>query len=145
MSLVTYEEVGRGCARFERRVAARQMPPWHIDCTVGIQSFKNDRSLTDDEVEVVIVVDRRGRAEGRPEGHPGRRSSSPTDDVWNFTGLFGGPPDLVVKSTPYTMPALAQDHWWKPEVQTGLTEDRWICGIEIRPSRSPAAASPTTR
>ena len=31
------------------------------------------------------------------------------------------------------MPALSQDHWWKPEVETGLTEDRWIRAIEIRP------------
>ena len=32
------------------------------------------------------------------------------DDVWNFADRFGGPPDLIVRSTPYTMPALAQDH-----------------------------------
>jgi len=32
------------------------------------------------------------------------------------------------------MKALSQDHWWKPEVPTGLTEDRWIRAIEIRPT-----------
>ena len=56
------------------------------------------------------------------------------DDVWNFADLFGGAPDLIIHSTPYTMPALAQDRWWKPEVPTELTEDRWIIAIEIRPS-----------
>ena len=40
----------------------------------------------------------------------------------------------MIHSKPYTMPALAQDRWWKPEVSTGLTEDRWIRAIEIRPS-----------
>jgi len=59
------------------------------------------------------------------------------DDVWNYADFFGGNPDLIVYSTPYTMPALAQDHWWRPEVPTGLTEDRWIRGIEIRPSTVP--------
>ena len=32
------------------RVITRQMPPWHIDKTVGIQKFKNDMSLTDEQV-----------------------------------------------------------------------------------------------
>jgi len=35
------------------RVSDRQMPPWQIDRTVGIQKFKNDRSLTDDQVETI--------------------------------------------------------------------------------------------
>jgi hypothetical protein len=58
--------------------------------------------------------------------------------VWQFAEQFGGPPDLVVKSTPYTMPALAQDAWWKPRSsKTGLTEPRWVRAIEIRPSTVP--------
>ena len=56
------------------------------------------------------------------------------DEQWNRADLFGGPPDLIVRSTPYTLPALAQDHWWKPVVPTGLTEDRWVRAIEMRPS-----------
>ena len=36
------------------------------------------------------------------------------------------------------MPALAQDHWWKPEVQTGLDRGSLDSGgIEIRPSTVP--------
>ena len=30
----------------KERVATRQMPPWHLDKTVGIQEFANDRSLS---------------------------------------------------------------------------------------------------
>ena len=56
------------------------------------------------------------------------------DDVHDFAERFDGAPDVVIYSTPYTMRALAQDAWWKPEVPTGLTEDRWIRAIEIRPS-----------
>ena len=47
MSLVTFEETRPWARSIKARVAARQMPPWHIDPTVGIQHFKNDRSLTD--------------------------------------------------------------------------------------------------
>src|ERR1700755_482186 len=47
MSLVTYEEARPWARSIRTRVEARQMPPWSIDKTVGIQHFKNDRSLSD--------------------------------------------------------------------------------------------------
>jgi mono/diheme cytochrome c family protein len=136
MSLVTYEEVRPWARSIRSRVAARQMPPWHIDRHVGIQKFKNDRSLSDQELETVVRWIDSGSPKGDPKDLPPPKQFA-NDDVWNYAEFFGGPPDLVIKSTPYTMPALAQDHWWKPEVPTGLTEDRWIRGIEIRPSTVP--------
>src|SRR5713226_4784984 len=48
MSLVTYQEVRPWAKAIRERVITRNMPPWHIDKTVGIQHFQNDRSLTDD-------------------------------------------------------------------------------------------------
>jgi hypothetical protein len=58
----------------------------------------------------------------------------PDAAVWNFAELFGGPPDLIVKSPLYTVPAVAVDAWYKPTVETGLTEPRWVRAIEIRPA-----------
>src|SRR5215813_7597666 len=45
MSLVTYEETRPWAKSIRYRVVTRNMPPWHIDQTVGIQHFQNDRSL----------------------------------------------------------------------------------------------------
>src|SRR6476659_5772166 len=45
MSLVTYKDARPWARSIAQRVKGRQMPPWHIDKTVGIQHFKNDRSL----------------------------------------------------------------------------------------------------
>ena len=42
-------------------------------------------------------------------------------------------PDLIVKSTPWTQKAGSNDTWWKPVVESGLTEPRWVRAIEIRP------------
>ena len=71
MSLVTYEEARPWARSIKTRVEARQMPPWNIDKTVGIQEFKNDRSLTDDQIATIVRwIDSR-RAEGRHEGHAG--------------------------------------------------------------------------
>ena len=133
MSLQTYTESRPWARSIKNRVEARQMPPWHIDKTVGIQSFQNDRSLTNAEIDTIARWVDGGAPQGSPADMPAPAVFT-DDDVWNFADRFGGPPDLVVRSTPHTMPALSQDHWWKPVVPTGLTEDRWIRAIEIRPA-----------
>src|SRR5438046_3001716 len=56
----------------------------------------------------------------------------PDESVWQLATKYG-PPDLIVKSPDYTMPAVAQDAWWRPTTPTGLTEPRWVKAIEIRP------------
>ena len=47
---------------------------------------------------------------------------------------MGGDPDLVVVSPAWTQPVEGQDQWYQPLVETGLTEDRWVRGVEVRPS-----------
>ena len=42
MSLVTFEEVRPWARAIQRKVVTREMPPWHMDKTVGIQDFAND-------------------------------------------------------------------------------------------------------
>jgi hypothetical protein len=132
MSLVTYEEVRPWAKAIRARVASRQMPPWHIDRTVGIQRFANDRSLTDEQIDTLVRWVDAGAPLGDPKDLP-PPVRWPTANTWEFAGRFG-PPDLVVTSPPYTVPARAQDAWYKPTVATGLTEPRWVRAIEIRPS-----------
>jgi len=133
MSLVTYEEARPWARSIRTRVASRQMPPWHIDKTVGIQHFQNDRSLTDEQIDTIVRWVDAGAPQGNAADMP-PPAQWPDESVWNFADMFGGPPDLVIKSTPYTMPARAQDAWYKPVVPTGITEPRWVRAIEIRPS-----------
>ena len=132
MSLVTYEETRPWARSIKARVTARQMPPWHIDRTVGIQQFKNDRSLTDDQIDTLVRWVDGGAPKGDPKDLPPPRVWA-DDSVWNFASQFG-PPDLIVKSPAYTMPAVALDAWYKPVVDTGLTEPRWVRAIEIHPA-----------
>src|ERR1700747_947424 len=54
MSLLTYEETRPWAKSIRQRVITRQMPPWHIDKTVGVQKFKNDISLTDEQIATVV-------------------------------------------------------------------------------------------
>src|SRR3954466_15620707 len=54
MSLVTYEDARPWARSIRNRVEARNMPPWSIDKTVGIQEFKNDRSLNDAQIATIV-------------------------------------------------------------------------------------------
>jgi hypothetical protein len=132
MSLITYDEVRPWARAIKTRVASRQMPPWHIDRTVGIQHFENDRSLTDKELDTIVRWVDAGAPQGDPKDLP-KPKVWPDESTWAFAAQLGQP-DLVLRSPDYTMPAQAQDAWWKPVVDTGLTEARWVRAIEIRPT-----------
>ena len=54
MSLITYQEARPWARSIKERVATRQMPPWHIDKSVGVQKFKNDISLSDDQIDTIV-------------------------------------------------------------------------------------------
>src|ERR1700686_3989810 len=51
MSLISFDEVRPWARSIKERVGARQMPPWHVDRGVGVQKFKNDMSLTDQQID----------------------------------------------------------------------------------------------
>src|SRR5437867_628064 len=51
MSLRTYEEVRPWARAIKMRTSQREMPPWFIEKNVGIQQFKDDPSLSDEEIE----------------------------------------------------------------------------------------------
>ena len=53
--LTNYDEVRRRARMIRSRVEDRIMPPWHLNRTVGIQQFKNDRSLTDEQIETIAL------------------------------------------------------------------------------------------
>jgi hypothetical protein len=109
------------------------MPPWHIDRTVGIQKFKNDRSLTDDQIDTIVRWVDGGAPQGDPKDMPAPKQW-PEDQGWNFAALFGQKePDMIVTSNEFTMPALSQDAWDKRTTASGITEPRWVRAIEIRP------------
>ena len=133
MSLMTYAEARPWARSIKARVADRQMPPWQIDRTVGIQKFKNDRSLTDDQVETIVRWVDAGAPQGDPKDMPAAKQW-PDGQGWNFAAAFGQKePDLIIKSYDFTMPAVSQDVWDKRITPSGITEPRWVRAIEIRP------------
>jgi hypothetical protein len=134
MSLINYEGARPWARSIRLRVSARQMPPWHIDRGVGVQQFKNDMSLTDEQIDTIVAWVDQGALQGNPADMPPPKPVE-TSLYWQAERDGYGPPDIVVKSGEQTMPAVHQDEWWRPMSDIpGLTEPRWVKMVEIRPS-----------
>jgi hypothetical protein len=132
MSLVTYEETRPWARSIKQRVVSRQMPPWHLDKTVGVQHFANDFSLTDAQIATISAWVDAGTPQGNPKDLPPEKVW-PKNEGWQLTEQFGLP-DLVIKSQSYKMPAKGQDAWFKPLTAIPLTEPRWVRAVEMRPA-----------
>src|ERR1700730_7548770 len=108
MSLITFQETRPWARSIRERVITRQMPPWHIDQSVGVQKFKNDMSLTLEQVNTIVRWVDGGALQGDPKDLPPAKPLV-TDHEWTGVRDGYGPPDLVVRSPECTMAARHQD------------------------------------
>jgi hypothetical protein len=133
MSLITYEETRPWARSIKQRVQSRQMPPWHIDPSVGVQKFKNDMSLSQQQIDTIVSWVDGGAPQGDAKDLPPAKPLV-TDNEWQGVKDGFGPPDLVVRSSEYPMPARHQDVWYRPMQDLPITEPRWVRMVEIRPT-----------
>ena len=96
MSLLTYEEARPWARSMKQRTALRDkagvMPPWYIEKNIGIQHYKNDPSLSDDEIAKIAKWADTGAPRGDVKDMPAAR-------VFNDTvGWHAGEPDLIIES-----------------------------------------------
>lgn len=128
MSLLTYEEARPWARSMKARVSARQMPPWHVDRTIGIRKFKDDPSLSDAEVATIVDWVDGGALRGNPADMPKPRVFDDTDK-WHI-----GKPDLIVALPKENTINAESSDWWADFVaDSGLTEDRYIKAVEAKP------------
>jgi hypothetical protein len=132
MPLISYADAKSFADDIKDKVSARLMPPWHIDKTMGIRDYKNDRALTDAEVSTIVRWVDAGAPMGDPKDMPPPKVF-PDPTGWQLAKDYG-PPDLVITSPKYTLAARTQDKWFRPTSETGVTEPRWVRAIEIKPS-----------
>jgi hypothetical protein len=130
MSLVTYDEVAPFAGLIEFKTGLRDragaMPPWYVEKNIGIQRFKNDTSLNDEEIAAISTWARSGTPKGDPADAP---EPLVFDDSIKWKA---GTPDLVVKLGELTKLAGTADWWGEIEpVPTGMTEDRYVKSVEV--------------
>jgi peroxiredoxin len=126
--LATYEDAAGWGEMMAEVVRERRMPPWHAAPAHG--HFANDRSMPEDEKELLFAWVKAGC----PEGDPADAPAPPT-----FTAGWQLPrqPDKVyAMEKPYDVPAdggrggVPYQHFAVP---TNFTEDTWIEAAEVQP------------
>ena len=128
MALVTFEDVRPWARSIKRYVESREMPPWYIDRRIGIQQFKDDPSLTDAEIATIAAWVDAGAPRGEPADAPPPREFPGPED-WRM-----GEPDLIVPMPePYLLPAEGPDQYPDVIADPGLTADRYIKAVELKP------------
>jgi hypothetical protein len=132
MSLMTYEDARPWARAIKTRTSAREMPPFHIDKSIGITRFKNDPSLSDDEIALIARWVDEGAARGNPADMPAPRQFADTS-AWQFT------PDIVIKFPAYKVPAAGPDLYGNLYADIPITKNRYIQAIQTR------AATPGSR
>jgi hypothetical protein len=133
MSLITFAEARPWARSIKQRVAQRQMPPWHIDPSVGVQKFKNDMSLSQKQIDTIVAWVDAGAPQGDAKDLPKPKAISADNEFQGVKDGFGKP-DLVIRSSEYKMPAHGQDVWYRPMSDIPITEPRWVKMVEIRPT-----------
>jgi len=123
MSLITYKDVRPWASSIREKVMSRTMPPWHADRQYG--TFRNEQSLTPNEIDTIV----KWASAGAPEGDPSRMPALPKfPDGWQI-----GTPDVVLEMpTAYEIPAKGEIEYQYFSVPTNFAEDRWMQAGEVR-------------
>lgn len=131
MSFETYEQVRPWAPLIQMRVANREMPPYAYDHGIGIQDLQGDWRLSQDEIDTVVAWVNAGAQYGNRDIVV-QPANLPDPEAWNFEGEFGAP-DAIIPSVAIDIPANGNDLWHKHLVPTGLTEDRCIKAVQVKP------------
>lgn len=107
---------------------ARVMPPWppHAD----YRSFAHERILTQDEIDIIAAWANGGGLEGNAANTP---PAPVYTTAWSIPA-----PDLSVKMSDFTIPALQGDLYRSFVIPSGTSVDKWIKRFEVIPGNSAA-------
>jgi hypothetical protein len=134
MSLMAYKDVRPWAKSIKTRTATRDMPPWHLDKTVGVQEFRNDISLTDEEIATIGRWVDGGSPEGNPADMPAAQSYPSDVSQSGQMNWVMGTPDATATTDDFKMYAKGSDWWINQYADVTVPEDRWIKSMEVRPS-----------
>jgi hypothetical protein len=95
---------------------------------VGIRQYKNDISLSDNEIALISAWVDSGAPQGDPADLPKPLDFS-NENTW-----FIGQPDLLATTDDFKMYAKGSDWWIDQYAEIEIPEDRWIKAMEIKPS-----------
>jgi mono/diheme cytochrome c family protein len=139
--LLSYTDATRKGKTIAKATATRLMPPWKAE--PASYAYRDERRLSATEIALVGAWVEQGMPEGTgPKPEPPKFPAG-----WQL-----GEPDLVVElPAAFPVPADGPDIYRNFAVALGLTEDRWVTAIDMRPTARAAVhhvlyfADPTGR
>lgn len=128
-ALMTYEDAVNWGAMMKEVVLQRRMPPWHADTRFG--DFREERRLSQDEVDTVVAWINDGTPQGNPADLPAPVSYP---EGWRI-----GKPDVIYE-LPHevTIPAKGTVPYLYFETKLNFTEDMYVQACEARPGNRAA-------
>jgi hypothetical protein len=124
MSLLTYQEARPWAKAMKEAVLLKRMPPWFADSSVG--HFKNDRSLSQSEIDTLVSWADTGAQEGNAKDLP---PALKFVSGWNI-----GEPDLVIEMPQaFDVPASGTVDYQYVILPQKFAEDQWVQAAEVRP------------
>ena len=129
MSFMTFAETRPYARAITKAVAARTMPPWFADPTVG--HFENAKVLTHAEIATLTAWAEKGASEGDAKDRPAPVVFS---DGWTI-----GEPDIVVTMPKdVDLPATGAIDQQNVLVYAHFDKDMWVKAAEVRPGNPKA-------
>jgi hypothetical protein len=122
--LLSYQDAVRKGKLIGKVTASRFMPPWKAEA--ASYPYRDERRLSEHEIALIQAW----LTEGMPEGEGNAPDMPKFPSGWRL-----GEPDLIVEMpSAYHVPADGPDIYRNIAVPLGLSEDKWVTAIEMRPS-----------
>ncbi|WP_345264726.1 monooxygenase [Nibrella viscosa] len=129
-SLLSYQDVAKRAKFIAKVTQIRYMPPFPADRT--FQHYANERSLSEQEIDLIQRWYAAGAPEGAAQGAGGRvqESKEKSQEIWEE----GRKPDLVLKmSRAYDIKGDAREDFRYFHVPMNLKQDVYVEAIEFIP------------
>jgi mono/diheme cytochrome c family protein len=124
MSLLSYEDVRPWAKSIRKKVTSREMPPWGADPRFG--KFKDDRSLSEAQIETIAAWVDAGAPKGRDADLPAVPAIA--------SGWSRGEPDVVIEMpVDFAIPAEGEVPVIDFFTRAPFSEDVYVKALEVRP------------
>jgi hypothetical protein len=128
MSLRTYDEIRPWARAIKSKVVSRQMPPWLAVAEGAHAAWRNDRRLSQAEIDKIVSwVDA-----GAPGGNASDVPPLPQfAEGWNHPS--GRPPDVIIDGPEMKVPAEGESPWLYAYVKLPFKGDVWVAAAQVVP------------
>lgn len=123
MSLATHRDARPWARAIREEIVEQRMPPW--SAARGSVRFENDIGLTPRELTTILTWVDGGVPKGDDSDLPDSRTAAPPVDPATA--------DRTIVLPPQSVPGAGADVVRRVTIDSGLTADRWVRQVRIRP------------